>query len=91
MAWVSLSGVPLHEYQRNVARMFDAFWGRIDADVLEAFASGSAEAIAASVSGSGATWTYQTSDQAFPGVMERLLQRIRQLARRQPAGGQRPR
>jgi hypothetical protein len=66
--------------------MFDAFWERVDAEVLEAFATGSAQAIAARIAGSGATWTYQTSDQAFPGVMERLLARVRQLVR-PPATG----
>ena len=82
MAWVSLSGVPLHEYQRNVARMFDSFWERVDAEVLDVFASGSAEAIAARAAGTGATWTYQTNDQAFPDVMARMVERVRRLLRR---------
>ena len=82
VAWVSLSGVPLHEYQRNVARMFDRFWERVDSEVLDAFASGSAEAIAERAAGTGATWTYQTNDQAFPDVMARMVERIRQLLRR---------
>ncbi len=81
-AWVSLSGVPLHEYQRSVARMFDKLWERIDAGVLEAFASGSASTVARSGAGTGATWTYQTNDQAFPDAMERLLTSVRRLLRR---------
>jgi preprotein translocase subunit SecA len=84
-AWVSLSGVPLHEYQRNVARMFDRLWERIDAGVLEAFASGAASTIARSGAGTGATWTYQTNDQAFPDAMERLLTSVRRLLRRPEA------
>ncbi len=82
VAWVSLSGVPLHEYQRSVARMFERFWERVDAEVLAAFASGTAEAIAERASGTGATWTYQTNDQAFPDVMARMLERVRSLLRR---------
>ncbi len=82
VAWVSLSAVPLHEYQRNVARMFDCFWDRVDALVLDTLASGSAETIASRVSGTGATWTYQTNDQAFPDVMARMLERVRRLLRR---------
>jgi preprotein translocase subunit SecA len=81
-AWVSLSGVPLHEYQRSVARMFDRLWEGIDAGVLEAFASGSAATIARNGAGTGATWTYQTNDQAFPDAMERLLTSVRRLLRR---------
>ena len=81
VAWVSLAGVPLHEYQRGVARMFETFWERIDAEVLEAFASGTATAIAAAASGSGATWTYQTNDQAFPHAMARLAGTLRRLLR----------
>ncbi len=82
VAWVSLSGVPLHEYQRSVARMFDSFWERVDAIVLEAFAAGSTEEIAAKAVGTGATWTYQTNDQAFPDVMARMMERLRRALRR---------
>jgi len=81
-AWVALAGVPLHEYQRNVARMFDSFWEHLDAEVLGVFSAGSAEAIAAKAAGTGATWTYQTNDQAFPDVMARMVERIRRLLRR---------
>jgi preprotein translocase subunit SecA len=84
-AWVALSGVPLHEYQRNVAAMFERFWERVDGLVLEAFREGTAESIAERAAGTGATWTYQTSDQAFPDVMTRMLERVRNLVHRRPA------
>ena len=89
VAWVSLAGVPLHEYQRSVARMFETFWERIDAEVLEAFASGTATAIAAAASGTGATWTYQTNDQAFPHAMARLAGTLRRLLRGRADAGRR--
>jgi preprotein translocase subunit SecA len=81
VAWVSLSRVPLHEYQRTLDRMFGNLWDRIETKVIEAFAEGPPPALAPDGSGTGSTWTYQTSDEAFPDAMARVAASLRRLLR----------
>jgi len=81
VAWVSLSRVPLHEYQRVLDRMFGELWARIESAVVSAFAEGRPATLASSVSGTGSTWTYQTSDEAFPDAMARVAASLRRLLR----------
>jgi preprotein translocase subunit SecA len=81
VAWVSLSRVPLHEYQHTLDRMFRELWTRIESEVIEAFAEGTPAAPGPGGSGTGSTWTYQTSDEAFPDAMGRLTASLRRLLR----------
>ncbi len=82
VAWVSLSRVPLHEFQERVARMGVELMDRIDEAVLEAFSAQDVVAEASGGGGTGATWTYQTSDEAFPDLMARQTEGIRRVLRR---------
>ena len=82
MAWVSLSRVPLHEFQERVARMGVELMDRIEEAVLEAFSARDLVAEASGGGGTGATWTYQTSDEAFPDLMARQTEGIRRVLRR---------
>jgi preprotein translocase subunit SecA len=81
VAWLSLSRVPLHEYQRTLDGMFRELWKRIDAEVVATFAEGTPAALESSAAGTGSTWTYQTSDEAFPSAMGRLTASLRRLLR----------
>ena len=82
VAWVSLSRVPLHEFQERLARMGVELRDRIDDAVLEAFSGPDVVAEAPQADGTGATWTYQASDEAFPDLMARQIQGIRRVVRR---------
>jgi preprotein translocase subunit SecA len=81
VAWRSLSRVPLHEYQRTLDGMFQELWPRIEAEVVAAFAEGTPAALGSRGAGTGSTWTYQTSDEAFPDAMGRLTVSLRRLLR----------
>jgi preprotein translocase subunit SecA len=81
VAWVSLSRVPLHEYQRTLDRMFRELGRRIEADVVAAFAEGVPAPKRARASEMGSTWTYQTSDEAFPDAVGRVTASLRRLLR----------
>ena len=81
VAWLSLSRVPLHEYQRTVDRMFGELWDNIAAEVVAAFSEGLPVAPGEHASGTGSTWTYQISDEAFPNAMGRMAASLRRLLR----------
>jgi hypothetical protein len=61
--------------------MFGNLWDRIETKVIEAFAEGPPPALAPDGSGTGSTWTYQTSDEAFPDAMARVAASLRRLLR----------
>lgn len=82
VAWVSLSRVPLHEFQERLARMGVELMDRIDEAVLEALSAAGVAAGGSRGGGTGATWTYQTSDEAFPDLMARQTEGIRRVLRR---------
>ncbi len=81
VAWVSLSRVPLHEYQRTLDRMFGELWARIESTVVAAFEEDEPAALVARDTGTGSTWTYQTSDEAVPDAMARVTASLRRLLR----------
>lgn len=87
VAWVSLARVPLHEFQERLARMGAELMGRVGAAVQEAFRAADVAAEASQAGGTGATWTYQTSDEAFPDLMARQTEGIRRVVRRVTRAG----
>ena len=82
VALVSMSRVPLHEFQRRIASLFDELLQHIDNGVINTFRAIDPATISAdppALPATGATWTYQASDHIFPDLMTRLGAGLKRL------------
>ena len=70
--WVSYGGRdPLHQYLRNVHRMFDELLDRFEQEVARRMADPDSDEIDALQR--GATWTYLTTDEPFGTASQRIF------------------